>query len=255
MNFNLIIIILTLTFLSSAGLTSQSIEPSLSFRVEKIYPSISYTKEELSKAQSISDINPYFKTSWIDRYKSVRISAWVDNQLMTKIGTGYDLTSDQKELFKKADLLKQISVSIEYIPNNNLTHNEPKIIDFKIDIDPSQNAEYAGGDDELYSYIKKNAIDHIPEGLIDGYKMAVISFVVDQDGRVTSPFIHWSSEDAQVDSILTKALCNMPLWSPARHENGVEISQEFALSIGDPKSCANNLLNTESNKLARVGNK
>lgn len=247
---NILFALVGLLFIASFSSHAQvGLSNEVPFRVDKIYPSISMTKNELGAAKTISDINPFYKSSWIKEFKTIETTAW-NNGVEKKVIT-YDnnLSPEQKELINLADVKSEIAVVINYIPDNTLKNNGVKVIDFVLTIEPELDAIYTDGQAALEKYLKENAIDKIPAGAIDGYRIAAIKFIIDEEGQIIDPEIAWSSENSAVDTLLYETICNMPNWQPASYADGTKVKQEFALSIGNEESCAMYVLNTRKKRL------
>lgn len=218
---------------------------ALPFEVNVNYPPLSITKEVLHSAKTLSDLNEHYKPSWIRRYIAVEILAVHQGNVRKALSTDAWLTQEQKDLMNTADVGTAITINVQYIPENTLTHNDPKEINFSFSIHPEKEARYSGGQDQLRKYLQETAIDSIPVGLFEGYKLAAVKFTIDEEGRILDPHVFWSSEDEKVDEMLLKAICNMPNWEPAAYSNGHKVNQEFVLTIGNMKSCVVNLLNIQ----------
>ena len=142
-----------------------------------------------------------------------------------------------------ADLGTDISVNVVYMPDNTLTHNDPKEIRFTFTVEPENEAKYPGGEQQLKQYLKDNLMNKISGANLKKYQLTVAIFTIDEKGNVNDPQIFWTSEDEKIDKLLLESICNMPSWKPAEYSNGVKVKQEFALTVGDMKSCVVNLLN------------
>lgn len=226
--------------------SENSLESStFDFQVNKIFPPLSYTNEEVENAKTVSDINRYFKKSWIREYVSLEVVSIVNGKRETAIGKNEILTVEQKAIINKADKGSNIYVDVKYYPENNLSQNEVKTFDFSFTLDPAIDAQFVGGEDQLNQYLKEKAIDKIPEGFFVDYKFATVKFAIDEKGQVINPHVLWSSEDKDVDKLLLDAVCNMPVWQPAKFDDGTLLTQEFAFSVGNMENCASNLIHTK----------
>ncbi len=213
------------------------------FEISVSYPHLSLDKADLLKSLTISDLDSTFKKSWIDSYISVQISASLDGTKKAVVGYGHDLTIEQRELIKKADTSFPIHAKIMYIPNNSLSENDPKKIEFTVEQNPEINAEYPGGYDDLISYLKENAIDKIADGTYTGYDMSALTFTVTTKGdieniQLVDPFF----KDKNIETLLVNTLTNMPKWEPAMFTDGTIVNQNFAFVVGNMLNCKLNLL-------------
>jgi hypothetical protein len=224
-------------------LAQETVAPILEYGVYRIYPPVSITKENLIKAETLKDINKNYPSSWIKEYISVEISAISKGTPIKAISKSDILSEDQKEVIYLADLGSEISVWVQYIPDNNFSNKEIKEIDFAFSIDPVNDAQFIGGQDKLLHYLKENLIEKIPTSTFQNYDLASVTFSIDEKGLVVDPLLHWSSNDEKVDKLLLEVICNMPPWQPAKYASGETIMQAFTLLVGNMESCTANLLN------------
>ena len=234
-----------LLLFSSFQLNAQENEGfDIDCNVNKIYPSISINELNLRDAQTLTDLDRYFKPSWVQTYESVELTVLSNGKRLKSVGRSNELTTEQKELIVKADLGSEIKVKVRYIPDNTLKHNDLKTHRFSCLIDPSRDAQFNGGEEALNNYLKEHILDHLPEGTITQYKLAAVKFNVNEEGDVENTNLFWSSDDTDFDKLMIEAICNMPKWQPAAFANGTKTTQEFAFRIGDMFSCISNMLNT-----------
>lgn len=242
------------------GASQDSLTNEFGYEVKRVYSKITITKEKLNEAHTLTDLNNenkdldmYYKSSWVKEYISVEILTshkGTTRKASAKNGT---LSQEQKDIMKMADAGTDISVKVQYIPENKLTHNDIKELDFVITVDPENGAEYIGGQQKLNQYIKENAIDKIPEGSFKNYDLTAIKFAINEEGQITDAHIfesvYQSFNDEKVDKLLLETIRNMPCWTPAEYANGIKIKQEFVLTVGNMESCVINLLDVRRDKL------
>lgn len=217
------------------------------YEVKRVYKPLSISKNKLSNAQSIADLNKHYKADWVKEYESVIIKACIDGVVEKAEGKDDILTSDQVRLMSNADAGSDISVSAVYHPDNNLKSNDIHEMGFTFMVNPEVDAEFPGGEEELKAYINKNVKEQLIDLDLRPYQLAVVKFTVAKNGSVQNATIFSSSEDDESDIVLLKAVENMPKWKPAHYEDGTLITQEYALTVGDNSSCTSNLLNLEEN--------
>lgn len=234
---------------------AQTVEATaLSYEVHKIYPYISISKEKLQEVQSIRDfknvtngLNLEYKSEWVKTYNSVEISAIQGGQLKKATSNDDMLTTAQKELINGADTGTAISVRIDYLPENNLKHNEPKELYFSFSIDPKMEAVFPGGTAALYSYLETNAIDNIPVGSFQAYDLTNVKFIIDEEGKVTNVHVfgaeYQSDRNEEIENLLLNTISNMPCWTPAEYADGTKMKQEYVLTVGNMENCMVNLMN------------
>ena len=243
MKKNFLPLIVLLVAFIHLGTSQDSSSNELNFGVYQNYPSLSMTKEKLMEADSLTHLNKYYKLSWVREYISVEVEATKKGTTKKAVGKSDVLTQEQKDLLKLADEGTDVLVKIKYMPENTLSHNDPKEFHFTFSIDPENDAAYPGGEQQLKQYLKEKAIDKIADGSFRQYQLAAVKFTIDEKGQVINPHIFWTSEDKKTDELLLETICNMPNWKPATYANGFKVKQEFVFTVGDMKSCVVNLLN------------
>jgi TonB family protein len=222
---------------SQENLTS---EPS--YEVNKVYAYISVSETNLKEAQTLSDLNYKYKSSWISEYISVEISTSQNGKVTTALGENDQLTQEQKDHLGKADPNTAISVLINYIPENNLKNKEAKEMDFTFSIDPAHDAAFPDGQLELKQYLKQAVMDKTSSDVFKNYDLAAVKFTVNEDGKITNAHVVESSKDEKVDRLLLATIQNMTDWKPAKYSNGLQVKQDFILTVGNMESCVVNLL-------------
>ena len=240
----LIVLFIIAVSFPNFGWAQEKMACDFTYDVNIVYPPLSMSKAKLDRAKTLADLNRIYKKSWVREFISVEISAMINGELTTVESKNDVLTQGQKDMMSKADLGKEISVVVKYIPENTLPNNEVKVIDFEFTIDPDNEAKYSGGHQQLLNYIKENAIDKVSFGVFKRYQLAGYTFTIDEQGDVINPRVFWSSEDEKIDQLLIEAICNMPKWKPAEYSAGLKVKQDFVVMLGDKESCARNMLNT-----------
>lgn len=233
-----------LTFIFPKFVAAQDINKSdLRFEVNRVYPYISITMEELKVARTLGDLNRHYKPSWVREYLSVEITTIQKGSIQSALSKSETLSQQQKALMKTADPGTEVSVNIQYIPENTLKQNDPKEIYFEFIVDPDAEATYYGGQDALNQYLKEKAINDIPNGSFVDYDLTAVKFTVNEDGEILNPHIFQTSKNKEIDSLLLETIRNMPCWKPATYANGKKVKQEFVLTVGSMENCVINLLN------------
>ena len=216
----------------------------LRFEVNRIQPFITITKADLSKAQTLVDINLYYEPSWVRRYLSVEVTATYKGRTQKVTAPNNHLTEEQKALFAKADIGTEIFIRVTYIPENTLPSNEAKETSFSFIPDPEQQASFVGGEQALLQYLKVDAINQIPYRDFEESALAAVKFTINETGAIVNPSLAESSKNANIDQILLDAIRTMPTWKPATYSDGTTVKQEFVLTVGNLGSCVINLLGT-----------
>lgn len=195
------------------------------------------TKEKLSKVQVITDINERYPTSWIKEYVSVEISA-TNNGKAVKIASKDDQLSDEQlSILKLADIGTNVTVDINYFPDNTLSENPARNINFSVTVIPAVEAEYPDGYKALKQYLKANAIDKVYKKMVDDFRLVKIKFTVNEEGGIINTQITKPSGDQEIDILLIQTINNMKKWKPAENAKGENIQQEFEFSVGELVGC------------------
>ena len=249
---NKLIVLLFITlFFPNPGASQDNLTNEPRFEVNRIYPYISITKEALNEANSLTDLNRHYKSSWIREYNSVEVLTSYKGKIIKSTGKNDALSQEQKNLMNMADAGADISVKVKYIPENTLTHNDPKEISFTLTVDPEHEAEYPGGQQQLIKYLKEKAIDKIPGASFKDYDLTAVKFTVNKKGEIIDAHLFGSeyqtSKNEIIDELLLETIRNMPCWKPAEYSNGTKVKQEFVLTVGNMENCMVNLLNIQRN--------
>lgn len=239
--------ILLLLAFSHPGFAQESASNEPHYEVNKIFPPFSISKEKLEEAQTLSDLNARYPGSWVKAYVSVEIRTTFRGKPRKAIGENDRLNQEQKDLLHTADPGAGISVLVRYIPDNTLQVNDVKEIDFTLAVNPETDASFPGDPQQLRQYLRKEAIDKIPDATFQNYDLTAVKFTVDEEGHISNPHVFWPSKYKDIDELLLNAICNMPNWQPAAYANGLKIKQEFVLTVGNMENCAVNLLNIRRN--------
>lgn len=245
-----VIFLIAISF-SFLGYSQDNTTKELTFDVERTYTPLSISKAKLDNANTLEDLNRHYETSWVKEYISVQILTIHNGETKKAMSKSDILTEEQKELMAIADVNTEITVNVQYLPDNILEDKDIKKNDFSFLVYPESEATYLDGKEQLKLYLKEKAIDKIPEGIFINYGMAAIKFTVNEDGEINNVHIFESSKDEKVDKLLVHTIENMPCWKPAEYANGVKVKQEFALIVGNMENCMINLLNINKGVLAR----
>jgi len=247
MKSQFILIIFTISAFTQLGNSQRNGSNQVDFDVNKTFPAISVSPMKLAQANSLIDLNKHFKPDWIRTYLDVEISANVDGEKKIVKSKNNILTQAQKKLINLADKGSNISVNIQYIPENNLSQNDPKEWDFTFTVDPDKEAKFIGDEQELKAYLQESAISKLPENSFEGYDFVVVKFTIDESGVITNPHIYGNefrtSKNEIVDQILLNAIKSMPQWEPATYSNGIKAKQACVFTVGNHQNCVINTLN------------
>lgn len=198
------------------------------------------TKTTLEKAQTLNDLIEGFPGSWIADYVSVSISTINNEKEIKTPGADNNLTTEQKNNLKTADINTDVDINIKYtalktlssIGAPNITENSVKTINTRLTIIPETEAQYPGGPKEMNSYLKSNIISKIPETVSLKIKGAKVLFTVNDKGEVDEVIVLNTSGDEKTDQLIKQAIANMPKWKPAENVKGTKVKQYFEFTAG-----------------------
>ena len=247
------ILLLTALVIPQHTFTQELMSEELRFEVRKIDPPISITRQEAEEAHRLADLNNeaneldlYFKPFWIRSYVSVEIVAIHQGKQRKAVGKNDILTQEQKEIIQHADAGTPIAAHIQYLPENTLSHNDVKSLDFEVNVKPIRDARYSGGQQKLMDYLASNAVDKVPEGSFLPADFAAVQFTINESGKVIDAHVFESGFQLhphdKANGILLEAVRQMPSWEPAEFCKGTTISQNYVFVVGNLESCLNNLI-------------
>ncbi len=197
-------------------------------------------QEQLAHAETMIDINPGYPSSWIDQddYISAEVRRVYDGQELIAQGKNDILNEAQKKLIHTADIGSDIRIEVKYHERDFLKKKlEVKTLSFALTVVPTVQAEYKGGQEALIEYLRVNTADLLPPSKEENLKVAMVKFTIDEHGRVTQPIISETSKDKDIDSIILKAIQQMPNWKPAQDAAGAYVPQSFEFIIGNSLGC------------------
>lgn len=224
---------------------------SLDFAIHRVYPSLVLTSSELATAKTLTDLNHRFESDWVKEYLSVELTTQLQGKSIKTIGQDINVTAEQKQALGKADVGSPISVKVKYIPDNTLSDNDAKFLEFSIIPEPVISASFPGGEESMSYYLLSKAINTIPSHTFQGYDLAAITFSIDESGEVVNAKIfdqgYGSSPSKTIDSLLLSSIAQMPCWSPAEYHDGTKAKQDFILTVGNMQNCIFNTFNINKN--------
>lgn len=183
--------------------------------------------------------------------KTVTIEGFVKNSSQKPIqgaiisiqGTGRKVLSDEIGLFRiEADYNHPITIRAERMENRllNITTflqhpDEPYTVimyrknSTRIYSVVEEMPEYPGGMKAFVNYLKRKLV-YPPQAKKENLEGVVaVQFVVEKDGRITSPTVVRSLR-ADMDSAALTAIRNMPNWIPAR-EHGMRVRCKYSVPV------------------------
>jgi len=193
-------------------------------------------KEVLVKAKSMSEIIPYYPSSWIKSYVSVEVSGTVDNKLMTATSLNDTMSLEQLNILNAVDFGTDIVINIKYKAENNINNSTYfESMHYSTTVVPEIEAEYPGGNQQMTNYLKENAINKISEAILK--KEITVRFTVKEGGEIINAQITKSSGDFKADQLLLDSINQMAKWRPAENSKGIKVKQEFEFSVGGNQGC------------------
>lgn len=236
------LIISLLFFLPVSGFSQDKSANELHFEINKVLNYVNVEVEQLKNAKSLIDLNKNYKEEWIRTYISVEIHTFHKGNTRKAISKDNILSKEQKENMEMADAGSEISVYVHYMPENQLSHNEVQLIDFKFITNPYFDASFPGNKEKMLQYLKENVINKIPNGTYQGYDISAVNFTVNEEGAISEVSMfdtngYGISQHQEIDNMLLESIRNMPCWKPAEYENGTKTSQDFVLTIGNHENC------------------
>ena len=247
------ILLLTALVIPQHTFAQELMSEELRFEVRKVDPPLSISQHQIQEAHRLADLNNeaneldlYFKPSWIRSYVSVEIVAIHQGKQRKAVGKNDILTQEQKEIIQHADAGTPIAAHIQYLPENTLSHNDVKSLDFEVNIKPLRDARYPGGQQKMKDYLASNAVDKMPEGIFQPTDFAAVQFTINESGVVVDAKVFESAFQLhphdKANAILLEAVRQMPSWEPAEFSMGTTISQNYVFVVGNLESCLNNLI-------------
>lgn len=197
-------------------------------------------QEILAAAKTMTDINPGYPESWIEKedYISAEIVATCNGKTKKVVGPNNILSVDQRELLAKADLGSDIEVEVKYNSKNIVTEKlVVNTMKFSLRVNPLVDAEFKGGYEQLKEYLKEHTVDKIPEATAKKIKQASVDFVINEEGKAVDIEVSKTTKDEKIDKLLLETIRNMPAWLPARNSNCVKVRQKFTFTVGMSMGC------------------
>ncbi|HXR81430.1 MAG TPA: TonB family protein, partial [Saprospiraceae bacterium] len=194
-------------------------------------------KEKLTSAKTLSDLVNGYPSSWImiNDYISTEITATNNGTVNKAMSVNETLSQQQKDLLATADLGTEVILEVEYrYKNSAIDQIDVRNMLVKQTVVPEMEAQFMGGQEQLKAYLKKNAIDKISEADTKAMKPVLLRFTINEEGEVTNPEMHMSSDIDKIDKLLLKTIQKMPKWKPAQTSNGTLVKQDFEFSVGVP---------------------
>lgn len=197
----------------------------------------------LDSQEDIASFKQNNKTVTIEGFVKDSSQKPIQGAIISIQGTGRKMLSDEIGLFRiEADYNHPITIRAERMENRSLNittflqhPDEPyTVIMFRknstrIYSVVEEMPEYPGGMKAFVNYLKRKLV-YPPQAKKENLEGVVaVQFVVEKDGRITSPTIVRSLR-ADMDSAALTAIRNMPNWIPAR-EHGMRVRCKYSVPV------------------------
>ena len=123
---SLCLVILMMASSYIVGFSQPLSSDRITHQITRIFPPISLAPAQAKDINTLMDISPYYKPSWVKEYKAVKVTGIVDNKIITRTGHSHNLTKEQRQLINTSDEATEIQVSVEYIPCLLYTSPSPR---------------------------------------------------------------------------------------------------------------------------------
>jgi TonB family protein len=197
----------------------------------------------LDSQEDIASFKQNNKTVTIEGFVKDSSQKPIQGAVVSIQGTGRRVLSDEIGLFRiEADYNHPITIRAERMENRSLNittflqhPDEPYTVimyrknSTRIYSVVEEMPEYPGGMKAFVNYLKRKLV-YPPQAKKENLEGVVaVQFVVEKDGRITSPTIVRSLR-ADMDSAALTAIRNMPNWIPAR-EHGMRVRCKYSVPV------------------------
>lgn len=197
----------------------------------------------LDSQEDIASFKQNSKTVTIEGFVKDSSQKPIQGAIISIQGTGRKVLSDEIGLFRiEADYNHPITIRAERMENRllNITTflqhpDEPYTVimyrknSTRIYSVVEEMPEYPGGMKAFVNYLKRKLV-YPPQAKKENLEGVVaVQFVVEKDGRITSPTVVRSLR-ADMDSAALTAIRNMPNWIPAR-EHGMRVRCKYSVPV------------------------
>lgn len=197
----------------------------------------------LDSQEDIASFKQNNKTVTIEGFVKDSSQKPIQGAIISIQGTGRKVLSDEIGLFRiEADYNHPITIRAERMENRSLNittflqhPDEPYTVimyrknSTRIYSVVEEMPEYPGGMKAFVNYLKRKLV-YPPQAKKENLEGVVaVQFVVEKDGRITSPTVVRSLQ-ADMDSAALTAIRNMPNWIPAR-EHGMRVRCKYSVPV------------------------
>ncbi|MEL6973433.1 MAG: hypothetical protein AAFO02_24975, partial [Bacteroidota bacterium] len=105
------------------------------------------TLDTLQDARTLKDIYAKYRPDWVAKYIEVVVKTNCNGVVKTAASPNDTLTQNQLTLMRQAVAGCNIEVTVDYIPNNELTYNPARTMAFSLRTIPIAEAKFPGGNE------------------------------------------------------------------------------------------------------------
>ena len=204
-------------------------EKVLTFDVGGVYKE-GTTQTTLSEAEIISDIISNYPTKVTTVKTGIEVSDGMNSQ--SAIGSGEQLTTEQKALLNSASLGDELVLTINFNAVNVITgKSEERELRIGFTVIPEIEAVYAEGKEALVTYLQEYSDSIIPEEIKKEFEFAYVEFVVNETGGIEDVHVKVTTNYDDIDKQLMDFISAMSDWKPAQNAQGEFVKQRFEFSI------------------------
>ena len=193
-------------------------------------------KEDLEKAQFITDVFPSCSNGKTKTYKDVKYYKFDedDKPILMSESNESKLNDHQMAMFRSMKSGESYSIQGK-VSWTDESSNE-NIIDTLVcyvTVVPVQAAGYSQGMEAVIDYLRENSTEDVADVEEDKLDPGKISFIISKDGQLNNIDNDFSCGYKNVDNKMMKLLSDMPgKWIPARNADGLDIDQQLTLFYG-----------------------
>lgn len=221
--------------------TKQILEKSIFYSVEGIYPN-PLDRMTLVNAIKLDDFIQHYPHNWIESYDSVVLIAYKGEEVSKAVSSNDKLTPFQLKILSELDYTSRFEVHVFFQEINVVTKRpESKEMRRSFSIVPQKPAEFPGGREKLIDFLKERAGSSLDLSQVPTIKVGPDSletdgptsvfFEINERGEAVKIKIRSTSNIPKTDSLMMKLVADMPLWIPAKDENGKEVVQGFEFLV------------------------
>lgn len=194
------------------------------------------TREELEKAQSITDIISTRDDAYIESYYNIQLSTFFEDRAneVNVQGENEVLTDAQIQLLRSMDYTSSFYITGNVKKRDAATGQ--LVVDTLVNymtVLPKQPAAYESGKGALIAYLKEQSSDVIAMAREGQLKPGKISFTVTKAGEIGPVQLTSTSGYTAIDEKMLALIREIPgSWKVATNSKGEKVDQELVFSFG-----------------------